>query len=165
MEALSHDDQLHLDAAIGWIELGNHLEADAEVENITATYRMHPDVLEARWGIYAAAKKWDACFDIATTLTQNVSERVNGWLYLATTLRNMNETEKACSTLEDVAGAFNDNPEIPYEIACLLCDLGHLRDALDWLTKAFANGELKKLKLVALDEPRLQPLWEKIGQL
>jgi len=43
--------------------------------------------------------------------------------------------------------------------------VGHLRDALDWLTKAFANGELKKLKLVALDEPRLQPLWEKIGQL
>lgn len=111
------------------------------------------------------AKKWDACFDVAITLTQKVSERVNGWLYLATTLRNMNETEHACNTLEDIADAFEDNPAIPYEIACLLCDLGHLRDALDWLTRAFANGELTKLKLAALDEPRLQPLWKKIGQL
>jgi hypothetical protein len=39
----------HLRTAVGWLELGNHLEADAELDNITPVLRAHPDVLEIRW--------------------------------------------------------------------------------------------------------------------
>lgn len=48
---------LHLLAAQGWFELGNHLEADKELDEITPGLRAHPGVLEVRWQIYAAAKK------------------------------------------------------------------------------------------------------------
>jgi hypothetical protein len=52
-------DHHHLRAAQGWLELGNWLEANAELENITPQQRAHPDVLRLRVEIYSAADKWD----------------------------------------------------------------------------------------------------------
>ena len=49
-------DLRHLQAAQGWLELGNHLEANEELENITPKYRAHLAVLELRWQIYAKAQ-------------------------------------------------------------------------------------------------------------
>jgi hypothetical protein len=40
------------------------------LENITPELRVHPDVLEIRWQIYARESKWEACRDISSTLTQ-----------------------------------------------------------------------------------------------
>ena len=65
IKPLSDADQRHLLAAQGWLELGSHLEADSELDNIESKYRVHPDVLEVRWGIYASQKNWGACVDIA----------------------------------------------------------------------------------------------------
>jgi hypothetical protein len=49
MKSLPLEGQRHLDAAQGWFELGNHLEANEELEQITAEYRAPPEVLEVRW--------------------------------------------------------------------------------------------------------------------
>ena len=49
---------MHLTAAQGWLELGNHEEAFEELEQIDAPLRGHPDVLEVRWDIYASIEKW-----------------------------------------------------------------------------------------------------------
>jgi hypothetical protein len=70
MTNLQHPDTLHLQAARGWLELGNHLEANEELEKITASLRAHPEVLEVRWRIYAKAEKWEGAFEIALTLPQ-----------------------------------------------------------------------------------------------
>jgi hypothetical protein len=40
---LPHPDEHHLNAAEGWLELGNHLEANEELEKIEAFIRPHPD--------------------------------------------------------------------------------------------------------------------------
>ena len=42
-------DSMHLEAAQGWLELGNHEEANEELELIDAPLRVHPDVLEGMW--------------------------------------------------------------------------------------------------------------------
>jgi hypothetical protein len=55
-----------LNAAEGWLELGNHLEADNELDNITPEFRAHPIVLQMRWRVYSQAKKWDRCVEIAS---------------------------------------------------------------------------------------------------
>ena len=60
-KSLGHLDCLHLQAAQGWLELGDHLEADKELDEITPQLRAHPDVLEVRWQVYAHAEKWKAC--------------------------------------------------------------------------------------------------------
>jgi uncharacterized protein HemY len=54
--ALQPPDSLHLQAAEGWIGLGDYRAATEELEQITATNRAHPDVLQLRWRISA-----DAC--------------------------------------------------------------------------------------------------------
>jgi hypothetical protein len=43
--------------------------------------------------------------------------------------------------------------------------LGHLKEALAWLEKAFAMGNAKAIKLRALEDPDLSPLWERIGEI
>ena len=47
MKSLKFPDNLHLQAAQGWLELGNHLQADKELDEITPEMRAHPQVLLA----------------------------------------------------------------------------------------------------------------------
>jgi len=42
MTGLQHPDTFHLQAALGWLEVGNHLEANEELEKITSSLRTHP---------------------------------------------------------------------------------------------------------------------------
>jgi hypothetical protein len=48
VKPLQPPDSMHLTAAQGWLELGNHEEAFEELEQIDAPLRGHPDVLEVR---------------------------------------------------------------------------------------------------------------------
>ena len=57
MRAFESPDIDHLRSAIGWLELGNYLEADAELDEIAPRLRAHPDVLKVRWRVYANAKR------------------------------------------------------------------------------------------------------------
>ena len=52
----------------GWLGLGNHIEANAELVKMTAELRAYPDVSEVRLAIRAQARKWDAYVDIAGTI-------------------------------------------------------------------------------------------------
>jgi hypothetical protein len=74
---LGLNDQRHLDAAEGWLELGNYLEANEELERITPEMRAHPFVLRVRWGIYAKAKKWEMAAEIARCISDGLQD--NSW--------------------------------------------------------------------------------------
>src|SRR4051812_11462461 len=95
MKPLSPPDSLHLQAAEGWLELGNHLEADAELDKITAAKRTQPDVLILRWHIYAKAKKWDACMDIAKAATAIAPGDARAWVALAETFYFQKKVQEA----------------------------------------------------------------------
>ena len=41
-----HPDTMHLEAAAGWIQLGDYDSANDELEKIRAEWRAHPDVLD-----------------------------------------------------------------------------------------------------------------------
>ena len=64
MEPLTQPDSHNLAADQGWLELGNHLEANEELGKITPALRAHPGVLEVRWHVHAKEKKWEDCVDI-----------------------------------------------------------------------------------------------------
>jgi hypothetical protein len=49
--------------------LGNCIEARKELEEITPEMRGNPSVLEVRYEIYAAAKKWDYAAEIAKAIS------------------------------------------------------------------------------------------------
>jgi len=161
---LSPPDSLHLEAAQGWLELGNHLEANEELEKITTKLRVHPDVLEMRWEIFARAKKWEACLDIAKAIAQLAPERPFGWIHVSYALHEMGRTKEACENLIAVADKFPKLPTILYNLACYSCRLGHLEDARKLLEKAFKYGD-PETKLMALADRDLEALWKHIGDL
>jgi len=57
-----------LDAAQGWIELGDWREANEEMDRITPQLRAHPDVLVVRWSICTKAGNWKLAAEIARAL-------------------------------------------------------------------------------------------------
>lgn len=62
MKPLAAHDAARILAAEGWLQLGNFLEANAELDAIAPLFRAHPDVLEVRYNVFAAAKKgWLPC--------------------------------------------------------------------------------------------------------
>lgn len=135
------NDQRHLEAAEGWLELGNHLEANEELENITPQMRVHPDVLEIRWHIYAKEKKWDACVDIAATIIKLAPENYHGWIHRSFALHELKRTEEAFENLLPVADKFPDSWTIPYNLACYLAQLHRIDEAQVWFKKAMTIDE------------------------
>jgi tetratricopeptide (TPR) repeat protein len=105
---LQAPDTMHLRAAQGWFELGDHLEASGELEQFSHQNRAHPAVLEMRWKICAAAKKWQAAFAIAATFIQLAPEHSFGWLYRSFALHELNRTAEARDNLLSVLDKFPD---------------------------------------------------------
>jgi tetratricopeptide (TPR) repeat protein len=167
MDSLPLPDLHYARAAHGWLELGKHLEANEELENITPQMRAHPDVLEIRWQIYAKEKKWDACRDIANAITQLAPTRAIGWIHLAySTRRATNGGLAAAKTvLLSVNEKFPQVSILPYNLACYDCQLGNLKEAWNWLERAFDIGDPKQLKLMALDDPDLEKIWPDISEI
>ena len=162
MKPLQPPDSIHLQAAEGWIGLGNYAEANDELENITAENRAHPDVLQLRWRIYADARKWEACLHIATALTKMTPERRFGWLHRAHTLDKLGRTQEAKDLLLSVADSFEANSTIPYHLARYCARLGQIEQAKEWLGKALLAADgleaAERLRKMAQEDPDLEPL-------
>ena len=98
---LQPPDSMHLEAAQGWLELGNHEEANEELELIDAPLRSHPDVLEVRWDIYAKVKNWEACLDIGKAMVKLDPRRFTGWINRSFALHELKRTQEACDQLHE----------------------------------------------------------------
>ena len=162
MKPLPLPDLHHLRAASGWLELGNHLEANEELEEIRPRLRVHPDVLQIRWQIYAKEKKWEACVDIAAAVIKLAPERYDGWIHRSFALHELKRTEEAFENLLPAAEQFSDVWTIPYNLACYCSQLQRLDEAETWLKKAMAIDE-QTVKRLALDDPDLLPLWDSMS--
>jgi tetratricopeptide (TPR) repeat protein len=162
MPPLQPPDSHHLSAAQGWLELGNHLEANAELEGIAASNRTHPDVLDLRWQVYAAAKKWQQCAEIALASMKIAPGRADGWIHRSFALHEMKQTQHAYDNLLPVASNFPGDWTIPYNLACYCAQLGRLDECKAWFKKAMAVDE-QTVKRAAIGDPDLKPLWDSMG--
>jgi tetratricopeptide (TPR) repeat protein len=158
-------DQRHLEAAQGWLGLGNWREANEELEHISPRMRAHPDVLDIRWSVYAAARKWDVALDIAATLVRSVPERLEGWTHRSFCLHELKRTKEAREHLLPAVNKFPDEYVIRYNLACYACQLGDLKEAFQWLEKAIDIASKDDIRQMALDDPDLEPLWNEIGEI
>ena len=157
MKPLAPPDSHHLLAAQGWLELGNHLEANEELERITPELRAHPDVLEVRWQIYAHAEKWDACVDIAGAIIKLDPNRPDAWIHRSFALHALKRTQEAFDQLLPVADKFPKVWTIPYNLACYCAQLGRLDECQAWFKQAMAIDE-HAVKRAGVDDPDLKPL-------
>lgn len=158
----SSEDRFHLLAAKGWFELGNHIEANAELEQASPQARATYDVLDLRWHIYSKAKNWPACLDMAEALIKLAPNRHEGWINRAYTLHSLNRTQEAFDQLLPVGDRFPENWSIPYNLACYCAQLGRLEECKEWFKKAMAVDE-HTVKTAAIDDPDLKPLWDSMS--
>ena len=162
MKPLELPDRHHLRAAQGWLELGNHAEANEELELIAPELRAHPDVLEIRWHIYAHANKWDACVDIAAAIIKLDPKRHDAWIHRSVALHKLNRTQEAFDQLLPVGRKFRKVWLIPYNLAGYCAQLGRLVECQVWFKQAMAIDE-QAAKALAIDDPDLKPLWDSMG--
>ncbi len=169
MNRLEPPDSTHLNAAQGWLALGNPIEAGAELEKISAGSRAHPEVLQVRWRLCAKAGQWEAGLEIATALTRTTPDLIFGWLFQAFSLRKLERTAEAKEVLVSVMDRFEANSTFPYYVACYCARLGQANEAKGWLTLALAHaksdGERDRLKQRAHGEPDLEPIRSSLGEL
>ena len=147
------------------MELGNHLEANEELEKITPELCAHPQVLELRCRIYEAAQQWEMSLVISKALCQELPKVVSGWLHQARCLHHLGKTHVAYHLLVDVVELFLGNQSIRYDIAAYAAERGLLAEAVQWLSLAFENDTDGAFRMKALHDPSLENVWEQIGKL
>ena len=151
---------------MGWLELGNPMEAGEEIARISPALLDHPDVLEVRWEVCASGRSWDAAHAVAETLVRTAPDRSSGWVHRAYALRRKpgGGLGPAWEALHPAAGKFPKVPIIPYNLACYAAQLGRLDEAMDWLRRAAkAGGDTKAIKRMAMRDDDLKALWDRIA--
>jgi tetratricopeptide (TPR) repeat protein len=166
MKSLEQADRVHLNAAEGWFGLGDLVSASDELEKITPAFRAHPAVLLMRCKIYQAAKKWGYIIEISQTLVEQLPKLAEAWIHRSYALHESNRTREAFDLLLPAAKKFPKLPVIPYNLACYACQLGKLEDAMKQIEQAIDLADKKNdIRLDALEDPDLEPLWLQIGDL
>jgi predicted Zn-dependent protease len=167
MNKLEPPDTHYFLAAIGWLELGNVVEARAELAQLSAARQEHPDVLELRWSLAAEQKRWEEALEVARALLRRAPKRSSGWLHQAYALRRVPDggVQKAWEALLPAFGKFPKEATIPFNLSCYACQLGQLEAARDWLARAVAVSGKEKVMAMALNDSDMKPLWDEIRQL
>jgi len=156
-------DERHRQAAVGYVELGMYLEANAELDKIDPFCRAAPEVLALRLEIYAGLQKWELMQVVAEKLANYDPGELQWRISFAYATRRAESIEKAREILLNALGSHFEDPTIHFNLACYECQLGNLFAAKQRLIKATKADQ--KFKLMALDDPDLQPLWAEIDQI
>ena len=167
VKPLLHPNNRHLEAAQGWLGLGDVLEANEELDQIALEFRAHPAVLWVRYQIYSKAKKWELATEIAATLTEQLPNDPAFWISLAYATRRKTGggIPEAKAILIKAKTLFPKHYLISYNLACYECQLGNLKEAMEFLGAAIDLAGEKDIRTRALDDPDLEPLWAKISEI
>jgi len=164
MSDLSLTDIRLLEAAQGWLGLRNWREAKAEIANISSELQSHPDVLQVRWGIHAAAKDWQLAAELAESFRAARPDSPFGFVHLAYALHEMKRTDEAQNVLLPVLDKFRDDYIIRYNLACYACQLGDKEAAWSWLEKSMTLTDPDEVKRMALNDPDFEPMHARIKE-
>ena len=129
----------HLNAAEGWIGLGNPREAEAEFAKIKPRFHRHPDVLAVRWPLLLPRPAMGGLSGrVLETALQVAPGRPAGWIHRSYTLHELKRTAEAFDQLLPAAARFPKVWTIPYNLSCYCAQLGRLEEAKAWFKKAAA---------------------------
>ena len=86
-------------------------------------------MLKVRWRVYAMAKRWNACFEIARAITDMEPDKPGGWIDHAQSLHRLDRTSEAYDLLASVVNRFSDQTTMYYHLAVYGCHLHKLAKA------------------------------------
>ena len=160
MRVLEENDRRHVEAAEGWLDLGNWDEGRKEILLVRPRSRTHPEVIRVCLELLIAMQQWEKVAEGARILCMVEPDGPQGWFFLATALHRMDRTSEAREILVRVVDRFADAFPLHYSLARYCCRLGNLNEARRWWKKAAGLTDGKKLREVAADDPDLRELCE-----
>jgi Flp pilus assembly protein TadD len=155
---------MFVDAAQGWLELGDARAAAAELERVTPGARAHPGVLEARWRLLAHERRWSEALAVAEALLAAAPATPAGWISRSFALHELRRSAEARRLLLPAWKRFPKESVIAYNLACYACQLGDLAEARQWLDAVLRLRDRDAIRRQALDDPDLRPLWAEIEE-
>ena len=154
---LEGPDQVHLRAAVGYVELAMFEEANTELEEIDPFCRDSPGVLLARLATYYGLKKWELLALVAKKLVEWNSKEPSLLVILAYATRRTESIHAAHAILTRAASLHPNDASIQFNLACYEAQMGRLELAETHLKRATQIDA--KFKILALEDSDLQPLW------
>jgi hypothetical protein len=136
-------------------------EAKAELEKIDPLCRHLPEVFSARIPFYRALKKWDLMAIVAKKLTEWIPEQSGNFVDWAYATRRAESIHAAHAIPTRAAGLHPNDATIQFNLACYGAKIGSLDRAKAHLKRA---TEIEaKFRLMALEDPDLEPLWASLA--
>jgi len=157
------DDLRRLLAAEGYIELGMFDDADAELDQIDPSYPAVSRVLALRLCTYAGLAKWELMEAVAEKPARGDPDDVQWAIWRAYAAAKGQSIEGATKILIQELRTHPNNPILHYAVSCYESRLQHFKTAKRHLARAIQLDS--RLKLVALNDEELEPLWSAIEQL
>ena len=168
MPNLEPPDSHVLDAATGWLELGNVAEAWREFEQIHVELRSHPNGLDFQWRWFAHQKRWEEAVAVAEKLIGVCPDEPNAWIHRSFALHELRRTREAFDLLLPAVKRFPTETTIFYNLSCYTSQLGDLPAARQWFQRVLTLGKSPDEKIhrlwAALEDTDLKPLWSELRQ-
>lgn len=157
------DNERRIIAAQGYVELGLHEEAFAELNRLPAIMHARCDVMEINVLCHMGERRWSHALEWARALCQLDPEEPGGFIHAAYCLHEMGRTREAVDVLMHGPASLQSKAVFFYNLGCYHARLGEIDAALDMLRKAFLkDGSLRK---AAKRDPDLGALRQKLETL
>ena len=164
MKRFDPPDCFHIDAAEGWLGLGDYASASCELDKVSQKRQKRPRVLELRWQISAANQDWEACLQIASAVVRAAPKRPSGWIYRSKALFALKRVREARDNLREAhdrdVAAYS---VFLYDLARYECLLGNLDSAIRWF-ELIPVTRRTEYEDMALCDPDYKLLWSHISE-
>ena len=154
---LSDTDQLHLNTAAGFLQIGEPMDAWRELEMITPLNRAKTEVLTVRLAACRALKMWELAEEVARTLIRREPQNVMHVVALAEVMGKREGPAAAAAVYEFAVERFPDFAPLRISLAVELVNAGQIEDAKRVVRMACELDP--DLRLVVLDHPGLNAIW------
>lgn len=147
-------------AAQGYVELGLHEEARAELSHLPTSLQGRSDVLEISVLCLMNGHRWAEALATAQKLCALEPDQPGGYIHLAFCLHELGRTEEALDVLSRGPTTLRTKPVYYYNLGCYLARLGQEEQALKLLKQSFEmDGDLRR---DARHDPDLLSLRQKL---
>jgi tetratricopeptide (TPR) repeat protein len=147
-------------AAQGYVELGLHEEARAELAALPADLHDRVDVIELTLLCHMHDQRWVEALALAQMLCRVEPDQPGGFIHAAFCLHELGRTSEALDVLARGPATLRTKPVYYYNLGCYLARLGQEEKALQLLKQSFEmDGDLRR---DARHDPDLHGLRQKL---
>jgi tetratricopeptide (TPR) repeat protein len=157
-EGLPHPDHFHVNAAQGWLGLGNPDEALVELDRIRAESQDHVGVLELRFMAEVQAKRFEQALAVAERQIVTHPDEAQGWINRGNVLFWLARYPEAHQSVTGILDQFPDQWTLRYNLACYCIKLERLDEAKEWYQAAAKTADSAELAALALNDPDMDEL-------